>query len=318
MGQERLIKTFILAIIGIVVFALFKPVSNDPKENTTALTNWFYLNKSHQGPIYDGVIIGDSRGLRGISPSILEENLPGLDIFNYSFNSGGMNREMYNQAEKLLNPTTEKPLIILATTALSFQPWKRANSQFHEYSNKPRDQVWLNSNARWLSEMFQPLSPSIYIRNWLGMTPPLLLSEEFHTDGWLETDQQPWDVNSDLTEHMEKLAANQADPALIQDYLDQTRTWSDRGISVFGFVHPSHPATVEVEATALKFNQAEISAAFTEAGGIWLDFPSEGYDTYDGSHLTSASAQRFSHVLARAIADQLQIPTGLNPTPPHR
>jgi len=305
MGQERVLRTFILAAMGLALFAYLKPASPDPMENTRARLTWFYLNKTHQPPEYDAVIIGDSRGLRGISPGTMEKILPDLQIFNFSFNAGGMNPEMFTEAEKLLSDTASQPIIILATTSLSFQTWKQDNSQFREYAAKPRDQVWMYLKGGNLSEYFQPMSPAIFPRKWLGMKPPVLVWEEFHQDGWIASDQQPWSDYSDLTEHQQKLAPYRVDQNAISNYMSQVRDWTSNGILVIGFTPPSNPATIEVEDAALDFDPSGFRSQFETAGGTWLDLPREGYETYDGSHLTKASAVRFSEVLAQSIARYL-------------
>ena len=53
------------------------------------------------------------------------------------------------------------------------------------------------------------------------------------------------------------------------------------------------------------YDEAPVKKAFIEAGGIWLEFPVNGYVAYDASHLTTDSAEQFSRDLALAIQRHL-------------
>ena len=53
------------------------------------------------------------------------------------------------------------------------------------------------------------------------------------------------------------------------------------------------------------YDETRVKQAFSDAGGIWLDLPADAYQTYDASHLTTESSQRFSRDLAVKIKDCL-------------
>ena len=171
MGNERIVRTFALALLGLVAFAVWRPSSPDPIEDAQSRESWFFINKAHPVERFDGVIYGDSRSLRGISPGIIGQEVPGLDLYNFSWNAGGMNPEMYREIENLLDPDAPRPVIILAPTALSLQTAKVANDQFHQYQRKPMDQVELYRHLPRLADWFQPVSPSVYLRRILGIRP---------------------------------------------------------------------------------------------------------------------------------------------------
>ncbi len=305
MPRERLFQSLILALVGLAAFAFLRPSSPDPTEDARAREAWFFTTKAHQTSRYDGVIVGDSRGLRGLSPEAMSRHLPSLDILNFCFNAGGMNREMYGAAEGLLAPDSPERMIILAPTALSFIGIKRSNAQFHEYLNKPRDLVWLYKYAPYIADWFQPVSPAIYVRKILDLGPPLLLYQVFHEDGWIETDQTPNDDLSDLTIHRDRLIGNIADAELIQDFMDQTSEWTARGIRVFGLFVPAYPPRVAMEDSLLGFDRDGFIESFSRAGGVWLDISQDGYESYDGSHLVSASAREVSDILGSTLAREL-------------
>ncbi len=302
---ERILRTFIVAAVGLALFGVFRPGSPNPMEDSGSRKTWFFINKTHQGPNYDAVIIGDSRALRAVSAEEMGDSLGGLRVFNFSFHAGGMNREMFQEAEKLLDDQSQTPIVVFAPTALSFLPSKARNAQFHEYLNKPRDQVWIYRIFPGLAHWFQPVAPSIFIQKGLGTHPPKLLEQDFHADGWIATDQVPWDDLTDLARHRRPLVGKKVDEAGISEFMDQTLEWTGQGVKVFGFFPPAHEPRVAQEDSILGFDRETFIKSFRAAGGIWLDIARDGYQSYDGSHLVSDSALELSRDLSRSMAPLL-------------
>lgn len=299
---DRTFQTLGLALLGVVAFAQIKPSSPEPIENVRARETAFYIDKAHQRSQFDGVIIGDSRALRGVSTEALADELPNLRIYNFAFNSAGLGDLLYREGEKLLDPASSAQFVVLAPTTLTFQPWKRANEMFHEYRNKARDQVWLYQNLPTLAEHLQPLSPSIYIRRAYDIRPAKLLEQDFRPDGWIATRQMPVDDPSELAKHREYLAGNVIDPVLVQEMMSQTRAWTARGIRVFAFAPPADRTRLAMEDSVLGFDWQGFRESFVAAGGRWLEVSASDLKTYDGSHLDADSARRMSRILAREIA----------------
>ena len=81
MDGDRTVRTLILAILGIVLFGIFRPASPDPLDDGRARENWFYLYKTHHVGKYELVVVGDSRALRGIAPEEMATELPGMRVF---------------------------------------------------------------------------------------------------------------------------------------------------------------------------------------------------------------------------------------------
>ena len=302
MMGERILRTLVLTVAGLALFGMFRPGSPDPIEDSGSRKTGFFINKTHQGANYDAVVIGDSRALRAVSAKELGDGLGGMRIYNFSFHAGGMNREMFQEAEKLLDDKSQNPAVVFAPTAVSFLPFKARNAQFHEYRDKPRDQVWIYRYFPGLSHWFQPVAPSIFIQKIMQVQPPKLLEQDFHADGWIATDQAPWDDLTDLAVHRRPLAGRKADETIISGFMDQTREWTERGIKVFGFFPPAHEPRVAQEDSLLGFDREAFTRSFREAGGIWLDVARNGYESYDGSHLVDASALKLSRDLSREMA----------------
>lgn len=302
---ERILRTMILTVAGLALFGLFRPDSPDPTEDSGSMKTWFFINKTHQEAGYDLVVVGDSRALRGVSANTMAEDLDGLRAFNFSFHAGGMNPEMYQEAEKLLDENSDRPTIVLAPTALSFLPSKARNAQFHEYRAKPRDQVWIYTRWPALAHWFQPVIPSVIARRFFGEKPIKLFREDFQADGWIGTDRIPPMDLTDLEVHQLPLIGKQSDPEQIRDLMDQTREWTASGVKVFAFFPPAHDPRVAQEDSMLGFDQDSFVQSFKAVGGIWLEPGEYDYQSYDGSHLDKTSALELSRHLGRQLAPHL-------------
>lgn len=301
MHRDRTLIAFALALLGLAVYPFVRPSSPDPVDNVRAMETRFYIDKTHQKARYDGVIVGDSRALRGLSPGEISNALGGSRIYNFAFSACGLDGDIFAEAEALLDPGSRQPFVILAPSALSFQPWKRANAQFREYKAKPRDQVWLYQELPELAMWLQPHPPSIYLRRLFHIMPAELLEQEFHADGWIATNQTPFDDLRDIDLHRRRMEGHTIDPAMINELMQQTREWTDRGIRVFAFYHPAQPERTAMEDSMLGFDRAAFGASFAAMGGAWLEVSEAELQTYDGSHLISDSAVALSRELGETI-----------------
>jgi hypothetical protein len=279
-----------------------KPTSPDPLENTTTTKTRFFVNKTHQKPEYDLVIVGDSRALRDVSPAAMKTRLGATRIFNFAFHAGGMNDEIFSAAEELFAPDAERKAIILAPTALSFMAFKQANSQFHEYLGKPRDVVWEYTRVLGLVRWFQPISPGLIFRNAIGDKPARVLEQDYHEDGWIATNQTPHDDVADLDLPRQRVTGHRVAEEQIAAVMERTRQWRRQGIEVYAFFPPAYAPRVAMEDSVLGFDRERFIAEFRQSGGIWLDVGTQGFESYDGSHLVRSSALALSENLGALVA----------------
>lgn len=302
MVRERLAVVAIIASIGVIAFGVLRPASIDPQGDLRAARTRFFLGKIDGDPVHDLVVIGDSRALRGISPEEMERSLDGYSVFNFAFDAGGFNREIFAAAERLLDPDSPHPTILIAPTALGFIPWKQTNGQYREYKAKPWDERILYMDFYEVADFFRPLPPSEIVRWVTGQKPKVRTWERFHDDGWIATRQTPFDEFTDLTVLREQLEGNIADPDVVAGLIEQIETWTAKGISVVGCAVPAYGKRVAMEDSMLQFDRDAFVRSFVEAGGIYLDDINVPVVTYDGSHLEEGAARQFSRLLGEAIA----------------
>lgn len=302
MFKERMITTGILAVALLALIGFLRPDSIDPQENVLTAKTEFFMRKAHSEQTFDMIIVGDSRALRGLSPEILEEENPGFSIFNLAFNAGGMNTEMFQLAESHIKPESPTPAILLVPTSLSFLPHKKGNSQYREYKNKPRDLVWLYMKHPQWAHFFQPLSPSVFPRNWWNIEPKEMLYQDFHHSGWIATHQVPFDDVTHFGKQIKILSGMEVDRGLVESFMDQTRDWTRSGIKVFGMLPPAYAPRVAAEDSTIGFDRIAFKDSFIEAGGIWLESNDLDLVTYDGSHLIKESSVLLSRKIGKDIS----------------
>lgn len=301
MLRERTAWALGIAAVAIVVAGLVKPDSPDPLDNVATEQTRFFLHKTLGVTGVPNIILGDSRALRGLSPGEIDARAGLGPILNFAYESGGMDDEMYDAVEKRLAPSGPRT-VILAITPLAFMPWKVGNDQYREYLDTPDDSRLLYMQAPSVAEFLESRPPSVLVRLAFREAPKVMVRQEFHPDGWIETDQSPSTAALETERAPGRLAGNRVSPELIDAFMDRTRAWTDRGIRVFGLRPPSSAAMQAIEDTTLGFEDGAFVARFTAAGGVWLDPDVPGLVPYDGSHLGSEDARRYSRAVGEAIA----------------
>jgi len=299
--HDRMVQTCLLAAALVVLVGLVKPTPRDPLRAAEPRESRFYLHKGFNDDVFDVVVLGDSRALRGVAPGEMTTELDSLRIFNFAFNAGGLNPEMYRAGERLLDPHSVHPAIVLAVTPLTLLDWKAANGQYNEVMSTPRDEIFVKKHFPSVVEFFAPLQPADVVTRVFHIPPLFRYYQEFHRSGWIESHKEPADTTEALGAYAESLAGSRVDSDLVAAMEDQVRQWTGEGIAVFAFRPPTQVSMERLEDELLDFHEGELARRIEAAGGRWLDFPARGYRTYDGSHLVAESAREFSRDLARAM-----------------
>ena len=285
------------------------PLSYNPIQETGMASERFWVLKAQGTAHYDMLLMGDSRVYRGLSPQAMETILPGVRILNYGFSGGGLNAEMYAAAQERLDTHSPMQNIVLGITPLTLTPRAESNEHFQQEMERPPDYVFLHLYWMPLLSSLAPISVqdltgAVETQNTLPNRQGYHL--EFHDDGWVASYTVPENPLSELPSYREIFSQTQVSPRLVQELVDQTRQWTQRGIRVYAFRVPSSPGMVALENQLSGFNEAALVKAFEDAGGIWFSIPLTPYHSYDGSHLAKPSAEALSIDLAKLINLKLQ------------
>lgn len=275
---------------------------------------------------YDILIVGSSRVHHGFSPQAMQTVLPDYRIYNFGFPETGLNPAMYTVAEQRLDWSSDTPVIILGVSPMSFTQRFTRNMQYNTTLSQPKDvSCFLVHHAigQGLLTFVEPTTVGAvrktltsFIRGRAQPQEPETDQREFHPYGWEsrtddmapeEVEQRLWTT---LFLYHRYFSHGPVRPDLVQALVEQTRTWSQCGVSVFAVRMPGAPAFRALEDELSGFDEAAFRADFEAAGGIFLSVDDNQYVTVDGYHLEKQSAWLFSRDIATMVQSELQaLPT---------
>ena len=124
-------RTFVTLIVatGLVAVACFFPLQ---KTQSLLEQDLFWSEKRYGKQRYDVLLMGDSRTYMGVSPEILREYIPNMDIYNFGFPSGRINRQLLKEAQKRFQ-RNGKYILIFSCTCLDL--CNSVNEHFFNIAN---------------------------------------------------------------------------------------------------------------------------------------------------------------------------------------
>ena len=88
---------------------------------------------------------------------------------------------------------------------------------------------------------------------------------------------------------------------ILEEFNEWIRCATKKGIKIIAFRVPSIPEMWALEDSLSGFDTLNIPQQIEDAGGVWLEFPADGYESFDASHMTKESAIKFSNQLADSL-----------------
>ena len=239
------------------------------------------------------LVLGDSRTVSGVSPTILREYLPGRDAYNLAFLAGGLNPEIYREAEARLAAQGDNRIVLVGCTPLSLTESSARNKHLHEIQEN-----WLYRAAPDIMRVLSSFFASVQVPEFVDAAGGVRRRFEYHADGWRPQNRFPPTTKYHppmpiVSEHLR------------EDLLAAVARWSDAGIAVFVFNPPTTVAGSRARDTGSGYDQARFAERVEAAGGRWLEANPEDYECIDGSHLSQQASIALSHDLGRAMARSL-------------
>ncbi len=294
--RPDVIVTLLIAavLIGTLSFVL-------PKNKEKYLRDRFWTQKTFAPAKYQVVVLGDSRVYRGVSPEVMEKNLPGMKILNFGYSNGGLNPVMFEAAEKKLSKNNQKRVIAIGVSANCITAYSQTNEQFQQERMRPREEIFERLYLNGILYMFSATTPEEILD--LLKSKPLTsyYRNEYFSSGYVESEKFPVDTMESISSYTEDFTNYKVKLQYIESLARQVKDWSSRGICVVGFRPPASAPMRALEDSMGLYNETIISARFRESGGHWMELKTYLYKTYDGSHLDRRSAIMFSNDLAREI-----------------
>ena len=302
-------RSTILTLLFVLILSIFGfIIPDDPNPRIQSLPDYnrFWTQKVHQDKIFNGIILGDSRIYRGVAPHILSDELRDYRFYNFGFSSGGLNPEIYREAEKCLKNEGGN-IIIVGLSPGSLTPMSKKNKGLRkELARRPAEVIDRLYISYYL-KMFRPHKPDFFRAVLLkeNDSPDEYYYQEFYDNGWVKSELKPENPAKALPSYRDLFLKQKVSEELVEKLAKQVHAWSIQGNRVFVFRSPSSPSMEQLEDAMSGYNEEFIKNKIQLSGGIWLDFNSKDYHSYDGSHLHYQSALKFSHDLAQKIKENL-------------
>ncbi len=297
--RERMIISFIFASSLVLVLSFVRP---QLVNYTRMLPNAFHSMRGHWRDCADMVITGDSRVNQGLSPEAMRKHMGNLRILNYGFNGLGYSEEYLKGIEDILDPESQRKIILLGITPRSLTA--RAcltNGYLDSVANKRYQQRSLPS----LEPLFHFVRPytTQEIRDLITQKELNYRVTDYHLDGWSACEQKyptPEKVIEFLNVFDSKYKGGVSADVILR-LQTKVKEWTRNGVTVYGFRPPTSSEIVRQTDERSGFRELDFVQDFKNAGGVWLEVDQDGYLTFDGLHMMRDVAVKFSDDLARQI-----------------
>ncbi len=294
---------FFIICLAIVTFTLVKYGGN---------VDYFY--EKFTTPKAKSMIIGDSRSLQGIQPSVVNDYFKDSDrempMFNYSFTiAQAIIGPLYNQSIlKKIDKTTKKGVFIISVTPemlTSHKGYDNEKGEFREKGQPPHNMYFDDVNPNY--EYFVRNLSFFHFKGAFGKNSTL------HKDGWLEETNLPTNekVFEDWKKHQINLFLKDVDVSELSNIRIKSLGKLIQNLSKYGNVFLLRmPISKEFlgyeEKYYPRFNGIVDSIAKTEQIPYFNFNKGENkYKTYDGHHIDKFSGKVFTKNLCDSIANSI-------------
>jgi len=296
MYKRKTTYFLIISICCLILSVLFRSVPT----NSQASYEKLFADKTHTKEKFNILVAGDSRIYRGISPWVIENELPGNDVLNFGYSSLGYTDYIFKYINEKLDTSNNRPVVIvLGITPYSFTPDAGMNNHHYQELSRTKSDVYQRRYINPLLSVFDPVKPDRLLKSKKNDSSGFFVYYEYR--GWVSSDIRPYDTTAALASYQKVFNENQVTAEMKNNLLEQVKKWTNKGYYIFGFRVPSTYHMVQLENELSGYREIEFQKSFSEAGGIYLKFENKYYQSYDGSHLNRESAIKLSAQLADSI-----------------
>lgn len=297
-SSRRALVIFVAAFAGTIVLwaALSRALAPE-----WGLDTRHWLRKSLATNTFNVVIAGDSRVEQDVDPESMSHHLSSMRILNYGWASAGFDAIFLDAVEDRVSEAAGHRIVVLGITPHSLTEAAAVNNAFKAWHITNPLHRSLRRRSLGLVAFFSPSRPIDLVKAVISTK-----RVNYAETGWtgIQTSERRYDLTMDTYRRLFEGSA--VSPAISQGVLSRVASWRQAGIKVFGFSPPVSTEMTRFEDDVSGFDRVGFAAAFREAGGTWLSFRSDDYDSYDGSHLEVEGARRFSASLGTALAGALK------------
>lgn len=257
------------------------------------LRDSFWARKVAAPPVYDIVLVGDSRIYRGLDPEVISKNFGGASCFNYAFSSAGPDSFLLNRAAKLLDPAGSK-IMVIGISANSFTSEAMKNEHLKSLLKWNRRDLWIRKHLYPHLTQFDAYK----ISDLYNLVQEQGYHEGYHlATGFAASNRKPADSTSALAAYATQFARETYSVKGEQDFLRAVDRLMQEHISIYIIRMPTTQAMRMLEDRWLAGRLDSLEVKLRNKGCAVI-VPAIGpYTSYDGSHLDGKSAQRLSSTI---------------------
>jgi hypothetical protein len=297
--DRKIVLIALLAIFMLAAVVLLRPVYKSGVPEPL-----FLNNKVNPEKLYDIVVVGDSRVMRGIVPEEIDGQSD-LSTLNFGFRSAPLNKSFLEAGLALVGNENSQRAIVMGVSPNAFTATSFEDNGF-ESAKKKSGKLW-SQTPEWYYRIQQQLSAMSLTEtiNLLRGRTANGLFENHHADGWIESHLVPANKRQALPFYRVRFIGNQVKQEIIDEALAFVQQATDSGVAVFGFWPPVSDEMKAIEDEQSGFDYPKYIAEFKKRGGVWLEPDSKNIEAYDASHLGPESARLFSSRLGLLIRHNL-------------
>lgn len=265
---------------------------NPEREESESAKQNLWTSKTHASNNQDIVVYGDSRVYRGFSTEHFIGN-KSLSCHNFGYSSASYSQLMLEFCERQL-ASKSSGTFVFGVTPHAFT--KSAISDEHFKQEFDRSELDVKTRLA-KTEVLQYFDP-ITANDFLGLSNE---TESFHPDGWISKSNVKFDTLAGLKSYTKTFSKTKIDPATYSNFFKFVKEQVQKGRKIYAYRPPTMVSMDALEEEQTSFRFDDFIHKFESAGGKWIDVPRSKYETYDGSHLTTASTIDLSKYLGEQI-----------------
>jgi hypothetical protein len=257
----------------------------------------FWARKIAETPQNDIVYVGDSRVYRGINAQLIDSVL-NTKGFNFGFSAAGLDTFLLNHAVLKLKPEGQK-IIVLGLSINELLNKSLQNGHYHSLANLKKSDLFVRSQFYPYLKFADPYDLSDFYNFYKGEK----YFEKFYPNsGFVASNKVPLDSTSALKAYAEQFKKAQFDEKNFNLLLNRIIELQKQGYRFYALRMPCTNAMLRLEDKSFKGKMDEVLKSF-RINNVKIIEVSKKFISYDGSHLTSASAGRLSRMIAENLLD---------------
>lgn len=284
-AKKQLIAILLMTPIMLILFKLILPrLSSSPM-----MRDAFWANKVLAEPIYDVVLIGDSRVYRGIDPDMIQKQ-SGLECFNYGFSGAGLSGEFIDSAILKLKINGRK-VCVIGVTANSFMNVSLKNEHLHSVLNWSKSDLLIRANLYSKLNFFDP----IHLSDVFNAMRKQAYIEDYHIwNGFAASDKIPFDEFAAIDNYKKLFEQEKLKKEELDSFKTKIKDLNNQGYNVVILRVPFGKALVELEDQMSNGYVVKLLNDLEQEGYNVFKPSNYNWKSYDGSHLSSESAKHLS------------------------